>query len=195
MNTRVMSNKKEIAPGRINPKKFALWAGMASILMMFMGWTSAYIIKQASGNWIDYKIPSIFYVSTAIILLSSWTIHTSYKSFISGNEQRYKSLLVISGILGLAFVIMQVIGWNEMFNIGVDLKGNPSGSFFYLITAAHAAHVLAGVAAIAVACYHAFALRYRVTEKRKNRFELVIHYWHFVDILWVYLLIFLIVSK
>lgn len=190
-----MENNQNISRNRINPKKFALWAGMASILMMFMGWTSAYIIKQAGGNWIDYKIPTIFFASTAVILLSSVTLHTSYKSFLSGDAKKYRLLLVITGILGLAFVIMQYIGWSHMFNIGIDLKGNPSGSFFYLITAAHAAHVFAGVAAIAVACYHAFALKYRVTEKRKNRFELVLHYWHFVDLLWVYLLVFLILSK
>ncbi len=191
----IVNNNQDIVRNRINPHKFALWAGMASILMMFMGWTSAYIIKQAGGNWIDYRIPDIFFLSTGIIILSSITLHTSYRSFLNGKEGLYKSLLVFTGILGVVFVFTQYFGWSHMFNIGIDLKANPSGSFFYLITAAHALHVLAGVAAIVVACFHAFALKYKVTEKRKNRFELVLHYWHFVDILWVYLLAFLILSK
>ena len=190
-----MNKNQDTVRNRINPQKFALWAGMASILMMFMGWTSAYIIKQAAGNWIDYKIPDIFFISTGVIILSSIFLHTSYRSFLSGNAKRYKLLLVLTGVLGITFVAMQYIGWSHMFNIGIDLKANPSGSFFYLITAAHAAHVLAGVAAIFVACFHAFALEYKVTPKRKNRFELVLHYWHFVDLLWVYLLLFLIFSK
>lgn len=191
----IVNTNQDNVRNRINPQKFALWAGMASILMMFMGWTSAYIIKQDGGNWIDYRIPDIFFISTVVIILSSITLHSAYRAFLGGKEQMYKLLLIVSGILGLAFVVMQYVGWSEMFNIGIDLKGNPSGSFFYLITAAHAVHVLAGVAAIIVAIFHAFALNYKVTDKRKNRFELVLHYWHFVDLLWVYLLVFLILSK
>ena len=191
----IVYRNQDIVRNRINPHKFALLSGIASILMMFMGWTSAYIIKQAGGNWIDYRIPDIFFLSTGIIILSSITLHTSYRSFLNWNEERYKLLLLVTGLLGLIFVVTQYMGWSHMFNIGIDLKANPSGSFFYLITAAHAAHVLAGVAAIVVACFHAFTLKYKVTVKRKNRFELVLHYWHFVDILWVYLLAFLILSK
>ena len=148
----------------------------------------------AGGNWIDYRIPDIFFL-IGLFLVSSITLHTSYRSFLNGNEVRYKLLLLVTGLLGLIFVVTQYMGWSHMFNIGIDLKANPSGSFFYLITAAHAAHVLAGVAAIVVACFHAYTLKYKVTVKRKNRFELVLHYWHFVDILWVYLLAFLILSK
>ena len=77
----IVDSNQDIVRNRINPHKFALWAGMASILMMFMGWTSAYIIKQAGGNWIDYRIPDIFFLSTGIIILSSITLHTSYRSF------------------------------------------------------------------------------------------------------------------
>ncbi len=191
----VAMDNRDIKRNRINPQKFALWAGMASIVMMFMGLTSAYIIKQSGGNWIEYRIPSIFFWSTAVIVLSSIALHNSYRSFLNGNEGKYKGLLIVTGILGLAFVTMQYFGWIELFKVGVDLKGNPSGSFFYLITAIHVAHVLAGIAAITVACFHAYALKYKVTEKRKNRFELVLHYWHFVGFLWVYILAFLILSK
>lgn len=180
---------------KIHPQKFALLAAMASITMMFAAFTSAYIVKQAAGNWLEFSLPTYFYISTVIILLSSFTLHYSLKSFKAGNEKRYKALLLISLILGFLFVILQYYGWIELFNIGVDLKGNVSGSFFYLISGIHALHVLGGIAAIIVALLHAYTLKFDVTPKRIHRFDLVNTYWHFVDLLWVYLFIFLLISK
>jgi cytochrome c oxidase subunit 3 len=180
---------------RIAPQKFALWAAMASICMMFAAFTSAYIVKQAAGNWLEYSFPNYFYISTVIILFSSFTIHTSFKAFKNQHERRYKLFLVASLILGFGFIVTQYLGWMELFNRGVDLKGNVSGSFFYLISGVHALHVLGGIAALIVALIHAYTLKFRVTEKRLLRFDLTVNYWHFVDILWVYLFIFLLVSK
>lgn len=180
---------------RIHPHKFALYVSFASIIMMFGALTSAYIVKSAAGNWLEYTMPSYFYYSTAAIVISSLTLHGAYKGFINNNIIAYRALLIVSLILGIAFVTLQYYGWNALFNVGVDLKASVSGSFLYLITGLHAAHVMGGIAAITVALIHAFTLPYVVTEKRKTRFQLVLQYWHFVDILWVYLLIFLLVCK
>ena len=193
MNRAINMEDQEIK--RINPQLFSLWVGMASMIMLFMALTSAYIVKQAAGNWLEFQVPTVFYASTVSILLSSFTLHAAYKAFLNGKESAYKSLLVVSLILGVAFVGMQYIGWNQLFNMGVDFRLNVSGSFFYLITGAHAAHVLGGIAAIIVALIHAFSLKYKVTEKRKTRFQLTLHYWHFVDVLWIYLLLFLLFIK
>jgi len=179
---------------RINPQLFALWVGMASIVMMFGAFTSAYIVKKAAGNWLEFPIPSLFYVSTAVLLLSSVTIHGSYIAYKKQSESVYKGLLILSFILAMTFVVFQYVGWQQLFALGVDMKANVSGSFFYLITGAHAVHILGGIAAIIVAMVHAFTLKFRYTEKRKNRFQLVVHYWHFVDILWIYLLFFLLTN-
>ncbi|MBK9734384.1 MAG: cytochrome c oxidase subunit 3 [Saprospiraceae bacterium] len=180
---------------KIHPHKFALWAAMASITMMFGAFTSAYLVKQAAGNWLEYSMPVFFYISTAVIVLSSITLHYSFSSFKAGNEKPYKYALVLSLLLGLTFVVLQYMGWTALFAKGVDLKGNVSGSFFYLISGIHALHVLGGIAAMIVALIHAFTLRFYQSEFRVNRFDLVINYWHFVDFLWVYLFIFLIISK
>lgn len=180
---------------RINPKKFALWVGMASITMMFGAFTSAYLVKQAAGNWLEYKMPTVFYINTAVILISSVALHTSVVAFRKGKESLYKAGVVLALILGITFVALQYVGWTQLFATGVDLKGNVSGSFMYVITGVHALHVLGGIAAIVVATLHAFTLKFNVTEKRTNRFELVLHYWHFVDALWVYLFLFLLISK
>lgn len=180
---------------RINPQKFALWLAMASMVMMFGAFTSAYLVKQAAGDWLEFKLPTVFYINTAVILASSVALHASVVNFRKGNESLYKGLLVVAFCLGIAFVGLQYVGWAQLFATGVDLKGNVSGSFLYLITGVHALHVLGGIAAIIVAMLHAFTLKFNVTEKRINRFELVLHYWHFVDVLWVYLFVFLLVSR
>ncbi len=180
---------------RIHPQKFALWLAMASIVMMFGAFTSAYIVKHAAGNWLDFRLPDIFFLSTMVLLISSITLESSYRSFVKGNEKAYKLLLIATGILGISFVALQYMGWNELFSIGIDLKGNPSGSFLYLITGVHAAHIIGGVTALTVACIHAFTLKFKVTDQRKHRFQLVVQYWHFVDLLWIYLLLFLLFYK
>lgn len=186
-----LTNKRN----RIHPHKFALWAAMASVTMMFGAFTSAYIVKQAAGNWLEYSLPPVFYLSTIVLLLSSFTLHSSFTAFKSGGEQKYKTFLVASLGLGIMFVVMQYMGWTELFKIGVDLKGNVSGSFFYLLSGIHALHVLGGIAAMTVAVIHAWSLKFNVTQKRINRFDLVVNYWHFVDFLWIYLFIFLLIKK
>lgn len=180
---------------RIHPQIFALYIAFGSIMMMFGALTSAYIVKHASGGWLEYTLTNHFYYSTAVLLLSSVTLHTSYSSFKKQKEKPYKLFLIASLILGVAFVVLQYLGWTALFAKGVDFKANISGSFLYLITGLHALHILGGVAGIIVAIIHAFSLPFIVTEKRRIRFQLVLHYWHFVDILWIYLLTFLLLVK
>ena len=173
---------------------FALWIAMGSIVMMFGALTSAYLVRQAAGNWLEFRIPDVFYYSTIIILVSSITLHASYWAFRSGRALLYRTLLPVSLVLGVLFIIMQYKGWNDLYSIGVVLDGNPGGSFFYVISGIHAAHVIGGLFAMTVAVMHAFSLSYKPTEKRRRRFQMVLHYWHFVDFLWLYLFLFLLIQ-
>jgi len=173
---------------------FALWAAMGSIVMMFGSLTSAYIVRQAAGNWLEFRMPDIFFYSTVVILLSSVALHGSYWAFRNGKEGLYKMLLPLALGLGVLFVVMQYQGWNALYTIGVVLDGNPGGSFFYVISGIHAAHVIGGLFALTVAVLHAYTLTYKTTEKRRRRFQLVLHYWHFVDFLWLYLFLFLLIQ-
>jgi cytochrome c oxidase subunit 3 len=86
--------------------------------------------------------------------------------------------------------MMQYVGWEALNNMGATFTVNPSSSFIYVISGLHAAHVLGGIGALTVALTHAFILPFKPTLRRKQRFDLVVHYWHFVDILWVYLMVF-----
>jgi cytochrome c oxidase subunit 3 len=175
---------------KINPQKVALWIAIASMVMVFGAFTSAYIVRRAAGNWLEFKLPDVFFVSTAVILLSSITLHLSYSGFKAGNEKRYKVMMIATALLGLAFVVLQYKGWEALNEIGATFTVNPSSSFIYVISGLHAAHVLGGIAALGVALVHAFVLPYKPTLRRRQRFELVVQYWHFVDLLWVYLIIF-----
>ena len=190
-----MENELINKRNRIHPHKFALWAAMASITMMFAALTSAYIVKQAAGNWLEFSMPSEFYISTVLILFSSLTLHLSFVGYKSGSESKYKNFLVVTLLLGMSFIVLQYFGWTQLYKIGVDLKGNVSGSFFYLLSGVHALHVLGGIAALIVAMLHAFTLKYKITDNRINRFDLVVNYWHFVGFLWLYLFVFLLISK
>jgi cytochrome c oxidase subunit 3 len=173
---------------------FALWVGMGGIVMMFGSLTSAYIVRHAAGNWLEFKVPDIFFFSTAVMLISSITLHISYWAFRNGKGNLYRIGLPVTLLLGVFFIVLQYQGWIALYNIGVPLDGNPGGSFFYVISGIHAAHVLGGIFAICVATLNAFSLSYRPTERRRRRFQLVLHYWHFVDFLWLYLFLFLLIQ-
>ena len=179
---------------KVHPHKFALWISMASIMMMFGALTSAYIVRHAAGNWLEFKLPSVFFISTVVLILSSLSLHVSFRAFKNMNGIRHKLFLVLGFILGIGFIIMQYQGWMTLFGMGIELTGNPSGSFLYMISGLHVVHVLGGLAALVVALMHAFLLPVTPSPRRVLRFELTLHYWHFVDALWIYLLVFLILQ-
>lgn len=186
---------KENRRNKIHPQKFAMYLGLASLVMMFAALSSAYIVRQGAGNWLEFRLPNMFYVSTVLILLSSLSLRTALQSFKSNKESKYKTALVLTFILGVGFLITQYFGWMEMYGNGIDLKGNPAGSFVYAITFLHAFHVFGGVAILIVALYHAFGLKFDITDTRILRLEITSIYWHFVDILWIYLLLFFILQR
>jgi cytochrome c oxidase subunit III len=175
---------------KINPLKLTLWVGIGSIIMMFAAFTSAFVVRRSAGNWYEFELPSLFFVNTLVIVLSSVTLHYSFQAFKQGNEARYKLLLITTFILGIAFVVLQYAGWEQMTAIGATFTVNPSSSFVYVISGLHAAHVLGGIAALTTAMIHAYMLPFKPTLRRVQRYELVVQYWHFVDVLWIYLVFF-----
>lgn len=158
--------------------------------MLFAALTSAYIVRRAAGNWLEFPLPTVFFVSTAIILASSGTLHGAYVAYKRGSANLFKALLVLSLLLGIGFLVMQYQGWTALKEMGIPLRLNPSGDFVYAISWLHAAHVIGGLAALMVTVIAAFSRAFRVTPARKLRLELTMTYWHFVDLLWVYLIVF-----
>ena len=179
----------------IHPLKFALYLGIVSIIMAFAAFSSAYIVRQAAGNWLEFTLPKMFYVSTAVIVLSSVCLKLCSRAFDRGNVIVYRLLMGITFVLGVTFLFTQYYGWMEMYHSGIDLKGNPSGSFVYIMSMVHALHVVGGIVVLGVALYHAFVLPFVHSPERRVRLDLTGIYWHFVDILWVYLLLFFILQR
>lgn len=174
-------------------RKFALLLACASVIMLFAALTSAYIVRKAAGNWLEFRLPEMFAYSTIVLLSSSLSAALALRAF---NRQEVTTLRILTAsslVLGLLFLFMQYLGWQDLMAIGVALDGNPSGSFIYVISGIHAAHVLGGLAAWFLALRIAFR-PFRFTERRKHQLEMVNIYWHFVDVLWVYLFIFFIVQ-
>lgn len=178
---------------RLHPHKFTLWVAIASIVMMFAGFTSAYIVKRNQANWVTFELPVVFWYSTAVIVISSITLWLAQKSFAAREMSRYRMGMLATLVLGVFFITLQVIGFNQLWHNGMTLTKNVSFSFLYVIVGIHAAHVLGGVIALLVM----FARAFGGTVRNYNivPVELMSTYWHFVDVLWIYLLVFLLMIR
>jgi cytochrome c oxidase subunit 3 len=175
---------------KIHPHKFTLWVGLGSIIMMFAGLTSAYIVKRQQPGWTTFDIPRAFWYSTGVILVSSLTVQMALKAFSEREMIRYRNLITLTAVLGTLFVILQWVGFKHIWNSGVTLKGSGAGQFLYVIAGLHALHVLGGIVALFIMLIKAFGSRIR--SYNRVPVELMSTYWHFVDLLWIYLFIFFI---
>ncbi|MEO8764961.1 MAG: cytochrome c oxidase subunit 3 [Ginsengibacter sp.] len=179
--------------GRLHPHKFALWIALGSIVMMFAGLSSAYIVKRNQANWLTFDLPVIFWYSTAVIIISSITIMITRNAFLTREMQNYKRWLLVTTLLGISFVFMQYIGFTELWKSGITLTRNVSFSFLFVIVGLHAVHIIGGVIALIILLLKSFS------SKTKNyssiSIDLMNTYWHFVDFLWIYILIFLVMIK
>ncbi len=176
---------------RLHPHKFMLWIAIGSIVMMFAGLTSAYLVKKSQTNWLEFDLPVVFWYSTVAILASSATMWLAQKNFKAREMQRYRIFITATAILGVAFMALQIVGFYDLEAKSIRLLGatsNPAASFLFVITALHILHVLGGVVAIMVIFIRAFVGKTKLYSSRP--IELVSIYWHFVDILWIYLFIF-----
>jgi cytochrome c oxidase subunit 3 len=173
---------------KIHPHKFTLWVAIGSIVMMFAGLTSAFIVKSNQTNWTPIDVPGVFWVSTGVILLSSLTIQLALRSFKQRQMSRYRMLVGVTLVLGVAFVVLQWMGFNALWDQQVTFKGGNAGQFLYVIFGLHALHVVGGVIALLVMFIKAFTGRTKLYSSVPV--EVAATYWHFVDLLWIYLIIF-----
>jgi cytochrome c oxidase subunit III len=169
--------------------KILLWLSMVSMVMMFAGLTSGYIVRQAEGNWLVFELPRIFYLSTVFIVLSSISMQWAFNSVKKDNLKQLRTGLIITLGLGLAFCFTQFTAWSELVNLGIFFTGNPSGSFLYVLTGLHLAHLVGGI--IYLMIITARSLQDRYNSSRFLPVELCTIFWHFLDGLWVYLFVFL----
>ena len=170
-----------------------LWIGIVSILMLFAGLTSAYIVSKADGGWLQFELPKMFYLSTVIIIISSISMNYALISAKRNNINNIKIALAFTLILGLGFVFSQFMAWKTLVGQEVFLVGNVSGSFLYVISGMHLAHLAGGIISLSVVLSE--ALKEQYNSQNKLGLELCSIYWHFLDVLWVYLFLFLVFTR
>jgi cytochrome c oxidase subunit 3 len=189
MTADIVSTQKN----KIHPHKFTLWVAIASILMMFAGLTSAFIVKSNLVGWRDIQMPKIFWVSTVVIVVSSLLIQMALRAFRQREMKNYRLLMGLTVLAGIAFVVLQWLGFRELWEQqNITFKGvSVAGQFLYVIFGLHALHVIGGVVALTVLFAKAFLGKMKVYSSIPV--EVAATYWHFVDILWIYLLVFFIV--
>ena len=177
----------------VRAKKMMLWFGIISMIMMFAGLTSAYVVSKSRPDWVsDIELPAGFFWSTLVIILSSITLILGKKSILAEKRSNATLFLLATLVLGGVFVFMQFQSFAEIVSRGYYLTGSESSvtsSFIYVIVLAHLAHLAGGIIVLFVLIYNHFKQRYRPGQMLG--LELGAIYWHFVDALWVYLFLFL----
>jgi cytochrome c oxidase subunit III len=178
-----------IAPSKGIPSQTGVWVAVSAIAMSFAALTSALVVRQASGaDWQRFALPRILYLDTVILIASSYTLELARKRFAAGVAALRSSGLYwlnITLTLGLFFVAGQVLAWQRLASQGLFLATSPSSSFFYVLTALHGLHLLGGVFGL---IYVGYRLRHNARNAQTSLGTAAV-YWHFVDLLWVYLLI------
>ncbi|MFS4483926.1 heme-copper oxidase subunit III [Hyunsoonleella sp. 2307UL5-6] len=174
-------------------KKMMLWFGIVSLIMSFGGWTSAFLVSRSRPDWVkDFELPTAFIISTIVIVISSVTFILAKQALKKGKRKATSILLLVTLALGVIFIFNQFAGFQEIINLGYNFTGptsNVTMSYIYLIAAVHILHVIAGLICVLVVIYNHFKQKYNADSLLG--FELAATFWHFIDILWVYLFLFL----
>jgi cytochrome c oxidase subunit 3 len=183
--------KQELKQAKRKSAKPMLWVSMISMTMMFAGLTSAYVVSRKRDDWVSFDLPDAFFTSTILIILSSITFMLA-KYFIKKENNNLTTLfLALTLFLGVGFIYFQFDGFSQLYHEGLYFAGAKStvkSSFIYGITLAHLAHIAAGVIVLLIVFYNHLTKKYSATNFLG--LELGAIFWHFVDILWIYLFLF-----
>lgn len=188
MENNIDNNKSKVD----RSKKMMLWFGMISLTMSFLGITSGYIVSKERADWLtDFQIPEAFYISLFVILLSSITFYFAKKYVIAQQKKQGMIFLIITFLLGITFIILQFKGFSEIISSGYFFTGSESTittSFIYLVVLLHLTHMLAALISVLVVIYNHYKQRYTIGNT--VGIEIAATFWHFVDVLWIYLFLF-----
>jgi cytochrome c oxidase subunit 3 len=185
--------RSNLRSGHEAASRSGIWVAVFAITMSFAAFTSAMFVRQGSGNdWSHIVMPPILYSNTFLLLLSSVALEIWRRSFRSAQSREEKSSragiswLLVTLVLGLLFVAGQYLAWQQLRAAGLFLSTTPNSSFYYVITAMHALHVTAGMAALS---YLLVRLGFSPAKLRRSTVDSTRVYWHFMGILWVYLFV------
>lgn len=198
MNNTYQSNQMGVKE-KHTAQRLILYIAMASITMFFAVTTSALLVKKADVlNWAQFPLPSTFSLSTVFAVASSIGFFFSYKLYKEGKFAAYRWILLVSGLLGAGFLLSQWMGFESLKAMGLPLTGNVAGSFIYFLAIVHGLHIIGGLFALLVVWLKSYLARKdmefegagKMNIKRLFSVEILTSYWHFVNVLWVYLFLF-----
>ena len=164
-----------------------MWLALIAIGMLFIGLSSAYVVRSGLGDdWQALSLPPLLWLNTRVLVASSITLDLTRRALLGGRREACNKWLLATVVLGAAFLVGQYVVWQQLAAAGVYLATNPSSSFFYVLTASHAVHLLGGLAALAYLAVE--AVRFRLGPAKRTVVEVTAIYWHFMDVLWVYIM-------
>ena len=179
-------------PRRQNPSQSsqrryqtAILLGMVSICMFFMALSAAFLVRKTGKDWINFRLPAIVWVNTIVLLTSSLTVDLARRRLALNDLSGFKMMWRATTALGVAFLVGQVVAWRDLVQMGFYVGSNPSSSFFYVFTAAHAAHLIGGILALFYVLFRDFRKTARLSLPVAA--EVTSYYWHFMDGLWLFL--------
>jgi len=185
------SVQQELKQAQRKSAKPMLWVAMISMTMMFAGLTSAYVVSRSRSDWVSFNLPNAFNISTTLIILSSLTFLMAKRFIKKENQQLTTLFLIATLLLGLGFVYFQFDGFSQLYQEGLYFAGNQStvkSSFIYGISIAHLVHIFAGLIVLIVVLFKQLSKKYSASNFLG--LELGAIFWHFVDIVWIYLFFF-----
>ena len=182
---------------RKDPYVLILWLGILGSVIIFLFLSFIYLYRKSDPGWVNFSMPEVFWISTLVIILSSASLYLSGSYFKKEQFRAYRSMLGITLFLGIVFCVSQIVGWNQLYFKGVFINGSTSGAFMYILSGFHLLHILGGIIVLLYA--YTDAIRHAtyvesfvqsLNPVKKARLKLITLYWHFVDVLWVYLFLF-----
>jgi cytochrome c oxidase subunit III len=172
--------------------KMLLWFGMVSVVMMFAGFTSAYVISKSRPDWLnDFEMPSAFLFSTLVILISSVTFHLAVKGVKNSKLSQTTAMLWLTFALAIVFIVLQFVGFGQVIESGLYFTGTESTittSFLYIVVIVHLAHLVGGMISLLIVIYNNYKQKYNAAQH--VGIELSATFWHFLGLLWLYLFLF-----
>lgn len=184
---------------RREPFAFMLYLAIVGSGLLFFFLLLVFITKETRNQDIPLKIPGVFWVSTFMIVASSLTLQGANKAFKEERFRSYRLNISITLLAGIMFIILQGLGWQKMLSAGITMANNTGGMFIYVLSGLHILHTLGGLIALASANKDAFqrmqyvdSFVYSVNPPNQLKIKLISIYWHFIDILWIILFLFLV---